>query len=182
MNHTAIAGNLTQFIPDMEAAHTADPSIKLLLGETNSDYVNLAMDQVEGKEKEAKSCSTGFEAPGGTLSGASSFTFVPSAVATELHNIHGVHDRMLGDENARFADNATNISCMFWTAELHHIYNVFFSFYFSSIYPDLPRITHLIRLHEVSAVIIYGSRHVEGLIGCRLELGTDVASSRHWTT
>lgn len=48
MNHTAVAGNLTQFIPDMEAAHTADPSIKLLLGETNSDYVNLAMDQVEG--------------------------------------------------------------------------------------------------------------------------------------
>lgn len=48
MNHTAIVGNLTQYIPDMEATHAADPSIKLLLGETNSDYVNLGMDQVEG--------------------------------------------------------------------------------------------------------------------------------------
>lgn len=48
MNHTAIVGNLTQYIPDMEAAHAADPSIKFVLGETNSDYVNLGMNQVEG--------------------------------------------------------------------------------------------------------------------------------------
>jgi hypothetical protein len=48
MNHTAIVGNLTQYIPDMEATHVADPSIKFVLGETNSDYVNLGMNQVEG--------------------------------------------------------------------------------------------------------------------------------------
>lgn len=48
MNHTAVAGNLTQYIPDMKAIKEADPSIKLVLGETNSDYVNLGMDQVEG--------------------------------------------------------------------------------------------------------------------------------------
>ena len=48
MNHTAIAGNLTQYTPDIKAIDDVDPSIKLLLGETNSDYVNLGMDQVEG--------------------------------------------------------------------------------------------------------------------------------------
>ncbi|KAJ5934791.1 hypothetical protein N7466_004338 [Penicillium verhagenii] len=48
MNHTAIAGNLTQYIPDMEATYAADPSIEFLLGETNSDYINLDMAQVEG--------------------------------------------------------------------------------------------------------------------------------------
>lgn len=48
MNHTAIVGNLTQYIPDMEATHAADPSIEFVLGETNSDYVNLGMNQVEG--------------------------------------------------------------------------------------------------------------------------------------
>ncbi|KAJ5745752.1 hypothetical protein N7520_010934 [Penicillium odoratum] len=48
MNHTAIAGNLTQYIPDMEATYAADPRITFLLGETNSDYVNLNMAQVEG--------------------------------------------------------------------------------------------------------------------------------------
>ncbi|CAI7672156.1 unnamed protein product [Penicillium manginii] len=48
MNHTAIAGNLTQYIPDMEATKAADPGIEFLLGETNSDYVNLGMNQVEG--------------------------------------------------------------------------------------------------------------------------------------
>ncbi|KAJ5703660.1 hypothetical protein N7493_011585 [Penicillium malachiteum] len=48
MNHTAVKGNLTQYIPDMEATHAADPNIIFLLGETNSDYVNLNMAQVEG--------------------------------------------------------------------------------------------------------------------------------------
>lgn len=48
MNHTAITGNLSQYIPDMKAIHDASPSIALLLGETNSDYVNLGMAQVEG--------------------------------------------------------------------------------------------------------------------------------------
>ena len=48
MNHTAIVGNLTQYIPDMEVVHAADPNITFLLGETNSDYVNLDMAQVEG--------------------------------------------------------------------------------------------------------------------------------------
>ena len=48
MNHTAVVGNLTQYAPDMEAVHAADPNITFLLGETNSDYVNLDMAQVEG--------------------------------------------------------------------------------------------------------------------------------------
>lgn len=48
MNHTAITGNLSQYIPDMKATHDADPKITFLLGETNSDYVNLDMAQVEG--------------------------------------------------------------------------------------------------------------------------------------
>ncbi|KAJ5533180.1 hypothetical protein N7494_009732 [Penicillium frequentans] len=48
MNHTAITGNLSQYIPDMEATHDVDPRITFLLGETNSDYVNLDMAQVEG--------------------------------------------------------------------------------------------------------------------------------------
>ncbi|KAJ5701834.1 hypothetical protein N7488_009382 [Penicillium malachiteum] len=48
MNHTAVKANLTQYIPDMEATHAADPNITFLLGETNSDYVNLNMAQVEG--------------------------------------------------------------------------------------------------------------------------------------
>ncbi|KAJ5653703.1 hypothetical protein N7490_000706 [Penicillium lividum] len=48
MNHTAITENLTQYIPDMEATYAADPRITFLLGETNSDYVNLDMAQVEG--------------------------------------------------------------------------------------------------------------------------------------
>ncbi|CAG8921660.1 unnamed protein product [Penicillium salamii] len=48
MNHTLIASNLTQYIDDMELIHANDPNIKFLLGETNSDYVNLNMSQVEG--------------------------------------------------------------------------------------------------------------------------------------
>ncbi|KAJ5662692.1 hypothetical protein N7462_011618, partial [Penicillium macrosclerotiorum] len=48
MNHTAIMGNLTQYVSDMKVVHTQCPSIPFLLGETNSDYVNLNMAQVEG--------------------------------------------------------------------------------------------------------------------------------------
>ncbi|KAJ5123617.1 hypothetical protein N7448_009714 [Penicillium atrosanguineum] len=48
MNHTAIAANLTQYIPAMEALQAYDPQIPFLLGETNSDYVNLNMAGVEG--------------------------------------------------------------------------------------------------------------------------------------
>ncbi|KAJ5286695.1 hypothetical protein N7478_002381 [Penicillium angulare] len=48
MNHNAVVGNLTQYTTDMEVVHAADPNITFLLGETNSDYVNLNMAQVEG--------------------------------------------------------------------------------------------------------------------------------------
>ncbi|CAG8091796.1 unnamed protein product [Penicillium salamii] len=48
MNHTLIASNLTQYIDDMELIHANDPNVTFLLGETNSDYVNLNMSQVEG--------------------------------------------------------------------------------------------------------------------------------------
>ncbi|KAJ5343909.1 uncharacterized protein N7506_003733 [Penicillium brevicompactum] len=48
MNHTAIAANLTQYTDDMVLIHAHDPNITFLLGETNSDYVNLNMSQVEG--------------------------------------------------------------------------------------------------------------------------------------
>lgn len=48
MNHTLITSNLTQYIDDMELIHANDPNITFLLGETNSDYVNLNMSQVEG--------------------------------------------------------------------------------------------------------------------------------------
>jgi hypothetical protein len=48
MNHTAIATNLTQYAPAMEALQSYDPSIPFLLGEANSDYVNLDMAGVEG--------------------------------------------------------------------------------------------------------------------------------------
>ncbi|KAJ5350891.1 hypothetical protein N7541_008618, partial [Penicillium brevicompactum] len=48
MNHTAIAANLTQYTDDMALIHAHDPNITFLLGETNSDYVNLNMSQVEG--------------------------------------------------------------------------------------------------------------------------------------
>lgn len=48
MNHTAVTNNLTQYVPEMELMHSYDPNITFLLGETNSDYVNLNMIQVEG--------------------------------------------------------------------------------------------------------------------------------------
>ncbi|KAJ5297794.1 hypothetical protein N7508_008043 [Penicillium antarcticum] len=48
MNHTATAANLTQYIGDMDVIHARNPNITFLLGETNSDYVNLNMSQVEG--------------------------------------------------------------------------------------------------------------------------------------
>ncbi|KAJ5825366.1 hypothetical protein N7474_002504 [Penicillium riverlandense] len=48
MNHTAIAANLSQYIEDMEIIRANNPTISFLLGETNSDYVNLGMSQDEG--------------------------------------------------------------------------------------------------------------------------------------
>jgi hypothetical protein len=48
MNHTAVTTNLTQYLDDMALVHAHDPSISFLLGETNSDYVNLNMSQIEG--------------------------------------------------------------------------------------------------------------------------------------
>ncbi|KAJ5762107.1 uncharacterized protein N7511_005489 [Penicillium nucicola] len=48
MTHTAIASNLTQYTDDISLIHAHDPNITFLLGETNSDYVNLNMSQIEG--------------------------------------------------------------------------------------------------------------------------------------
>jgi hypothetical protein len=48
MNHTATIGNLTQYIDDMDTINAHNPNITFLLGETNSDYVNLNMSQIEG--------------------------------------------------------------------------------------------------------------------------------------
>ncbi|KAJ5612264.1 hypothetical protein N7510_005458 [Penicillium lagena] len=48
MNHTAIVANLSQYIEDMNIIRANNPSIQFLLGETNSDYVNLGMSQDEG--------------------------------------------------------------------------------------------------------------------------------------
>jgi hypothetical protein len=48
MNHTAVSANLSQYIDDMALIHAHDPAITFLLGETNSDYVNLNMSQIEG--------------------------------------------------------------------------------------------------------------------------------------
>jgi hypothetical protein len=43
MNHTATAVNLIQYIDDMSIIHAHSPNITFLLGETNSDYINLNM-------------------------------------------------------------------------------------------------------------------------------------------
>ncbi|CAL5868958.1 uncharacterized protein PFLUO_LOCUS3186 [Penicillium psychrofluorescens] len=48
MNHTAIVANLSQYTEDMNVIRANNPSIQFLLGETNSDYVNLGMSQDEG--------------------------------------------------------------------------------------------------------------------------------------
>ena len=48
MNHTAVAANLTAYEPDYLFLQKYNPKITYLLGETNSDYVNLNMAQVEG--------------------------------------------------------------------------------------------------------------------------------------
>ncbi|KAI0019706.1 glycoside hydrolase family 79 protein [Xylariomycetidae sp. FL0641] len=48
MNHTANAGNVTQFAGNVEEAAAHDPSWPLVLGETNSNAYNLNMSQVEG--------------------------------------------------------------------------------------------------------------------------------------
>lgn len=48
MNHTAVAANLSAFKPDMDVISRQNPNITFLLGETNSDYVNLNMEPIEG--------------------------------------------------------------------------------------------------------------------------------------
>jgi hypothetical protein len=48
MNHTAVAGNLSAFKSDMDVIRRQDPKITFLLGETNSDYINLNMTHIEG--------------------------------------------------------------------------------------------------------------------------------------
>lgn len=48
MNHTAIAANVSSLKPTIEAAHTWDPYLPYILGETNSDSSNLNFTQVIG--------------------------------------------------------------------------------------------------------------------------------------
>ncbi|EHK17824.1 glycoside hydrolase family 79 protein [Trichoderma virens Gv29-8] len=48
MNHTAVVANLSIYSPANEYLKTNYPNITFLLGETNSDYTNLLMNQVEG--------------------------------------------------------------------------------------------------------------------------------------
>lgn len=48
MNHTAIFANLSQYEADMAYVKKHHPHITYLLGETNSDYINLNMAQIEG--------------------------------------------------------------------------------------------------------------------------------------
>ncbi|KAL7932828.1 hypothetical protein V8C35DRAFT_305590 [Trichoderma chlorosporum] len=48
MNHTAVVANLSIYSPANDYLKTNYPNITFLLGETNSDYTNLLMDQVEG--------------------------------------------------------------------------------------------------------------------------------------
>ncbi|KAF3076225.1 Beta-glucuronidase [Trichoderma lentiforme] len=48
MNHTAVVANLSIYSPANDYLKTNYPNITFLLGETNSDYTNLLMNQVEG--------------------------------------------------------------------------------------------------------------------------------------
>jgi len=48
MNHTANAANVSSLGDDIEAAHTWDPYLPYVLGETNSDASNLNFTQVIG--------------------------------------------------------------------------------------------------------------------------------------
>ncbi|PON26957.1 beta-glucuronidase [Trichoderma gamsii] len=48
MNHTAVVANLSIYSPANKYLKTNYPDVTFLLGETNSDYTNLLMSQVEG--------------------------------------------------------------------------------------------------------------------------------------
>ncbi|KAL5090797.1 hypothetical protein Trisim1_004101 [Trichoderma cf. simile WF8] len=48
MNHTAVVANLSIYSPANDYLKTNYPNVTFLLGETNSDYTNLLMNQVEG--------------------------------------------------------------------------------------------------------------------------------------
>ncbi len=48
MNHTAIAANLSQYQEDRQFLQASFPNVTYVLGETNSDYINLNMAQIEG--------------------------------------------------------------------------------------------------------------------------------------
>ncbi|KAK2755741.1 hypothetical protein FQN54_005891 [Arachnomyces sp. PD_36] len=48
MNHHAIVGNLSQYQHEINFIRSYDPPMKYVMGETNSDYVNLNMAQYEG--------------------------------------------------------------------------------------------------------------------------------------
>ncbi|KAL9477659.1 hypothetical protein ACSS6W_007500 [Trichoderma asperelloides] len=48
MNHTAVVANLSIYSPANTYIKTNYPDVTFLLGETNSDYTNLLMSQVEG--------------------------------------------------------------------------------------------------------------------------------------
>ena len=48
MNHTSIAGNLSQFIKPMQYLKETNPNVTFVLGETNSDYINLGIPEYTG--------------------------------------------------------------------------------------------------------------------------------------
>ncbi|EGR51301.1 uncharacterized protein TRIREDRAFT_72568 [Trichoderma reesei QM6a] len=48
MNHTAVVANLSIYSPANDYLRVNYPNITFLLGETNSDYTNILMSQVEG--------------------------------------------------------------------------------------------------------------------------------------
>lgn len=48
MNHSAIAGNLTRYVPSMNYLRQADPNVPFVLGESNSDYINLGIFEYTG--------------------------------------------------------------------------------------------------------------------------------------
>ena len=48
MNHTSIATGLSQFIKPMAYLKETNPNVTFVLGETNSDYINLGIPEFTG--------------------------------------------------------------------------------------------------------------------------------------
>ena len=48
MNHSAISGNLTQYIAPVAYLRDHDPNVTFVIGESNSDFVNLGILEYTG--------------------------------------------------------------------------------------------------------------------------------------